>query len=225
MCFDFHLKDKRTVCKALMFLLNILYGILAFCFIIKCTSLSQKEVNPTKVIAIGCIIIFVAIMGCGATYFESQQWTMRYFGCIFCLIVAQIIFAFMLFNEQGEYFVLIQKRISEMYDNPELNRETIDEIQGRIQCCGIKGPNFFTVMPSSCCNTTFANQCTLLVAYQEGCLIKLQVPATIVKFIAYLILGFAGLETVGFACAAWLLKIIRNEKHRVGRAESGRALI
>lgn len=170
-----------------------IFGIFVVC---QSVSLSHEGLNPTNLIIIGCVIIFLAVMGCGAAYLESPNLILTHSAFMFCLVVVQVVIACGILDEEDETRDLVKDRLTKMFDNPDRNHELIDEIQRGLHCCGVKGPKFFSSPPTSCCSTfTFADSCTYFSAYQEGCLAKLQnFVLALVKFIAYLILGVSGVQ-------------------------------
>lgn len=213
MCFRWLWKNKKISCKTSIYLLNILYVILAVFFLLSCPDeemFNKEGIDGSKLRTIGYVTIIIAVIGCIGTVLESQQLIIKYAFSMFCFIIAENLLASGTFDE---YSRRVRYTVTETFANLEVNREKIDNMQREWQCCGIDGPKFWIVKPSSCCNTSVATLCTLLMAHQEGCLTKYELPSTITNLVAYLVLGLAGIKVFGFTFAVFLLQIIRNEGH------------
>ncbi|XP_063698601.1 23 kDa integral membrane protein-like isoform X2 [Culicoides brevitarsis] len=170
---------------------------------------------PIGLIIVGSIIFVIAFFGCCGAVRESQCMTMTYAFFIFCLIVLQVVAACVIFVYQDDFRKGLEKGVRELFDNVQGNREAVDAMQKALQCCGSEGPDFWSILPSSCCETQIVGTCTKINAYQRGCVSKLREYAVdYSNYIAYVALGVAGVELLGLIFACCLATSIRNEKRR-----------
>lgn len=86
----------------------------------------------------------------------------------------------------------------------------------QFECCGLNGPTDWEKLPHSCCHDIEdSDTCTLDKAFLIGCLpqAETQLPK-IGRKLAFVSLGAAGVELLGFVFGCIVSNSVRNEKRR-----------
>ncbi|XP_018321142.1 CD63 antigen [Agrilus planipennis] len=131
---------------------------------------------PTLAIIVGCIVFFIAFLGCCGAVNEGKCMLSTYSVLIFVILIAQVgvgIYAFIQFGDnQGELRTRIHDQLVTTFNRYSTNtasREAVDFVQSELKCCGVDSSNFWTgTIPNSCCASNSA-PCTTFTAYRTGC--------------------------------------------------------
>jgi len=169
---------------------------------------------PAAIIALGALVFVIAFFGCCGAIRESQCLLNLYSLCLLAIVVLQVLLAVFVFVYNQD----IQNAAFKGWDRlwrgsaaSALNRQTIDQIQRTLECCGSESyRDYGAAVPSSCCPQE-AQLCTIQTAYNIGC--KIQIKEGIqgsAKWIAYLSIAMAIVELVGVIFGCCLSSNIRN---------------
>lgn len=212
-----NLKYQKLTFKIVLILLNILSGILGSFTLFKCASLKNETIDLTFSLIIACLTILLAITGVAVTILESKTWITNYVAFLFCLVILQSAVICIVFFRQDSYYVKVYERVYEIFYYS--GQKTIDKIQRRFECCSVEGPNFWFIMPSSCC--CLASQCNALTAFQEGCVIKARdAMKENMELMVYLHVGVVAVGLFGMASASFFVKILEKEKQEEDRGRT-----
>ncbi|KAJ3643092.1 hypothetical protein Zmor_025827 [Zophobas morio] len=132
---------------------------------------------PYLLITIGFIIFVISFFGCQGAYKRNQCFLYTY-GCIllvfFVVQVALGAYIISQLKNKGESRQNIEETVNYIFENTEntLNKETVDFVQQKLECCGTYGPIFWfqklKVLPKSC----YKSEANIL-PFTSGCTDKI----------------------------------------------------
>lgn len=166
-------------------------------------------------IFVGSVVFCIAFFGCCGSVRESQCMILTYAFFLFVFIVLQITISTIIFVYKDDLKNSVVNKIYEIFYHQDNNQELIDNIQITLKCCGTEGPEYWTTLPKSCCDTTSVGNCTLANAHQTGCVAKMhKAIVDFYNYAAYTTLTIVGFEFLGIIFTCCLANNIKNEKRR-----------
>lgn len=169
-------------------------------------------------IVVGAIVFIIAFFGCCGAIRDSHCMVITFAVFLLTILVIQVaigVYAYM-HKINGESLIAAYR--SEAFDKYGTNEKAtkfVDTVQETIQCCGVKGPEDFGVVPQSCCSTKIDGKCSRDKAFKDGCGPKITDTLKSVKTTAgHVAIGVGVVEIVGIIFALCLANAIRNEDRR-----------
>uniref|UniRef100_A0A1B0D6J3 Tetraspanin n=1 Tax=Phlebotomus papatasi TaxID=29031 RepID=A0A1B0D6J3_PHLPP len=190
---------------------------------------------PTLLVAIGFILLAVALFGCVGAAKESTAMINIYgvlLAIIFVLEVAAAISAFVLQGQVEDMLVRTMfKSLDKYNDNPYI-RDAVDFMQSALECCGVHGREDWEgilatanpvnttemskeiVLPESCCEMHYQGEHeSECVWFTDGCFNQMNfVISQSAMLIATGATTVAFVQILGVICAFMLAKTIRRTK-------------
>jgi len=127
---------------------------------------------PILIIVIGCIVFFIAFMGCCGTIRESKCMMMTYATVLLILLIAEVALVVLFYTHQDELKDVMEKGLKKSmadYEKEEV-KEVWDTLQHKLECCGAQSfKDWGSAVPASCCRSQPCNN----VYFTEGCVEKL----------------------------------------------------
>lgn len=148
---------------------------------------------------------------------------MTYASLLIFILALQIgigIFSFIAIKDDKSLRAEIRNEIKEDFDKystSDLARETFDNLQQTIKCCGVDGPEDWSgPIPSSCCKGT-PSTCKRAdeKLFQTGCAKRSYEKLTqVARSVGYVVFGICIAELIGIMFAFCLTNSIRNQYRR-----------
>jgi len=130
---------------------------------------------PILIIVIGCIVFFIAFMGCCGTIRESKCMMMTYATVLLILLIAEVALVVLFYTHQDQLKDAMEKGLKKSlteYEKEEV-REVWDTMQHNFECCGAQSYKDWGAagvpVPPSCCKSKPCNN----DYFTEGCVDKL----------------------------------------------------
>jgi CD63 antigen len=222
-----------AIIKYLVFIFNLVFAIIGatllvvgVLFKIDINILQLNEtasVAPLLLIIVGALIFIISFFGCCGAIKESNCMLMTYASLLIFILALQIgigIFSFIAIKDDKSLRAEIRNEIKEDFDKystSDLARETFDNLQQTIKCCGVDGPEDWSgPIPSSCCKGT-PSTCKRAdeKLFQTGCAKRSYEKLTqVARSVGYVVFGICIAELIGIMFAFCLTNSIRNQYRR-----------
>lgn len=186
---------------------------------------SHFYVPPNLLIAIGVILLVIALFGCVGALKESTAMINVYAILLLIVFVLQVSAAIAAFVMRGQVSNMVRQKIfdsmAEYQENPGTYRNSIDMLQNTLECCGVDSytdwdqflPSNATMMeyPETCCaEPPMGGEC-MPRAY--GCYSRLSwLISQGSILIATGAVAVAFVQILGSVCAFMLARAIRRTK-------------
>ncbi|XP_039605200.1 leukocyte surface antigen CD53 [Polypterus senegalus] len=127
-------------------------------------------------IIVGTIIMVVSFLGCLGSLKENKCLLCSFFILLLLLLVTEVSVAVVLLVKESEIEEQITKELKtslSQYQNS--TSKTWDEVQKRMECCGISSSkDWIPEVPGSCCKTDNCDVSKTDNLWKEGCLDKVK---------------------------------------------------
>jgi len=184
---------------------------------------------PSLLVAVGFIMLVVAIFGVIGAFRESTMLTNIYaclLSLVFVLEIAAAIAAFVLQSQVREMLVRTMNQSITAYTKYDQVAVAVDFMQRSLECCGVEGPDDWIgllppteeeaesnsiVVPESCCADLSDTKCEVWM--MDGCLDRMHfIIGQSVFLVATGATTVALVQILGVICAFMLAKTIRRTK-------------
>ncbi|CAH0556031.1 unnamed protein product [Brassicogethes aeneus] len=184
---------------------------------------------PVVLIVTGCIVFLVASLGCYGAIRESYQMLMAFALCLLIIFIMELAVGIAAAVYKSQFHSGVKELMNKSMENYEISkpdRIAWDNLQSKLQCCGVEGPNDWQdKRPLSCCHAVregadppTAVHCRNAVPgsdylYSYGCFDELQIKADKAsKVLIGVGIGIAFIEIIGIILACWLASAIKNKE-------------
>ncbi|XP_072109410.1 leukocyte surface antigen CD53-like [Mobula birostris] len=120
-------------------------------------------------IIVGCITMVVAFLGCTGSIKENKCLLLSFFIILLLILLVEVIAAIILFFYEKQIDKYIEKDMKKALDDLQTrnNTELWDEIQEKLQCCGVvNSTDWGNKIPDSCCRE---KSCNSKNYFSKGC--------------------------------------------------------
>jgi len=182
---------------------------------------------PSLLVAVGVIMLIVAVFGVAGAFKESTMLTNIYaclLSLVFILEISAAIAGFVLQTQVREMLIRTMNQSITAYNTYESAAVSVDFMQRSLECCGVEGPNDWygilpaenmetpsVLVPESCCGDLVDSTCEDY--FLDGCLNRMHfIIGQSAMMIATGATTFAFVQILGVICAFMLAKTIRRTK-------------
>lgn len=176
---------------------------------------------PIVLIVAGSIVFIIAFLGCYGAIKENYNMLIAFAAALLIIFVIELAVGIAAAVLKKDFSIAMKETLKDSMKNyTEVDKEAWDNVQKKLQCCGVDGPtdwspaNGFTGnFPSSCCmDMQVTCQIGSLSVYAEGCFNKLEMRvrkgATVLIGVG---IGIAFVEVAGIVLACCLASAIKRE--------------
>ncbi|XP_011267955.1 CD63 antigen [Camponotus floridanus] len=177
---------------------------------------------PVVLIVAGAIVFVIAFLGCYGAIKEHYHLLIAFAAALLIIFVIEFAVGIAAAVFKNDFSMAMKDTLKESMKNyTEADKMAWDNVQKKLQCCGVDGPNdwspangFMSNFPSSCCiqDDQLINCRLDNVAYREGCFSKLEMRvhkgATVLIGVG---IGIAFVEIAGIILACCLAVAIKRE--------------
>ncbi|CAL1681603.1 unnamed protein product [Lasius platythorax] len=176
---------------------------------------------PIVLIIAGAIVFVIAFLGCYGAIKEHYNMLIAFAAALLIIFVIELAVGIAAAVFKNDFSMVMKDTLKESIKNyTEADRLAWDNVQKKLQCCGVDGPNdwgpangFTSSFPSSCCmDMQVICQIGSTSVYQEGCFNKLEMRvhkgATVLIGVG---IGIAFVEIAGIILACCLAAAIKRE--------------
>ncbi|XP_017057373.1 tetraspanin-6 [Drosophila ficusphila] len=192
---------------------------------------------PALLIAIGFILIAVAMLGAYGAVKESVMLINLYGVCLFLVFILEVSAAIAAFVMQSQVRGMLMRTMHEalaQYDHDPYVKAGVDLMQSGLECCGVTEPEDWkdnyapnknltlgsddVVVPNSCCGSTVPDlnddlMGTCVETFDYGCFRKMNfIVSQSAMLIATGATTVAFVQLLGVLCAFMLAKTLRRNK-------------
>ncbi|EFN60280.1 CD63 antigen [Camponotus floridanus] len=139
---------------------------------------------PVVLIVAGAIVFVIAFLGCYGAIKEHYHLLIAFAAALLIIFVIEFAVGIAAAVFKNDFSMAMKDTLKESMKNyTEADKMAWDNVQKKLQCCGVDGPNdwspangFMSNFPSSCCiqDDQLINCRLDNVAYREGCFSKLE---------------------------------------------------
>ncbi|KAJ8913828.1 hypothetical protein NQ315_003737 [Exocentrus adspersus] len=190
---------------------------------------SKVLAPPVVLIVVGVIVFLVASLGCYGAIRESYYLLMAYALCLLIIFIIEFAVGIAAASYKGEFQLSLALRNAmnsslKKYDTSKLDKIAWDNVQRKLECCGVDGPNDWIRRPSSCCHALRENapdpspeNCRNAkpgddYLYNYGCFPELEMKAARAsKAITGVGIGVAFIQIIGIILACWLASAVKHK--------------
>ncbi|XP_044754548.1 leukocyte surface antigen CD53-like [Coccinella septempunctata] len=185
---------------------------------------------PVVLIVVGCIVFFVASLGCYGAIRESCTLLMAFALCLLVILIAELSIGIVAAVYKGDFETAmknIMKDSLHSYNETHSDKVAWDNIQSKLHCCGVTGPTDWPekTRPLSCCHAIREGspppqdfhcrdaQPKDEILYSNGCFGELKMKAeSSANVLMGVGIGIAFVEVIGILLACWLASAIKNKE-------------
>ncbi|XP_011049563.1 PREDICTED: CD63 antigen [Acromyrmex echinatior] len=169
---------------------------------------------PIVLIVAGSIVFAIAFLGCYGAIKEHYNMLIAFAVALLIIFVIELAVGIAAAVFKNDFSMAMKNTLKESMKNyTESDKQAWNNIQKKLQCCGVDGPRDW-IIPSSCCDETLSI-CQIVTANTEGCFSKLEMrvqnSATILIGVG---IGIAFVEIVGIVLACCLAAAIKKENDK-----------
>ncbi|KAM0731349.1 CD63 antigen [Formica fusca] len=177
---------------------------------------------PIVLIVAGAIVFIIAFLGCYGAIKEHYHILIVFAAALLIIFVIELAVGIAAAVFKNDFSMAMKDTLKDSMKNySETDRMAWDNVQRKLECCGVDGPNDWTpsngftlTFPSSCCKHDPQVICQVndATVYQEGCFSKLEMRvhkgATVLIGVG---IGIAFVEIAGIILAWCLAATIKRE--------------
>ncbi|XP_014477772.1 PREDICTED: CD63 antigen [Dinoponera quadriceps] len=175
---------------------------------------------PIVLIVAGSIVFIVAFLGCYGAIKEHYNMLIAFAAALLIIFVIELAVGIAAAVFKNDFSMAMKETLKEsMKNNTEADKQAWDNVQKKLQCCGVDGPNDWSAangfrnFPSSCCmDMQVICQLGIPAVYKDGCFSKLEMRvqkgATVLIGVG---IGIAFVEIAGIVLACCLAAAIKRE--------------
>lgn len=220
-----------TVIKYILFIFNLIFAISGIGIIVA-GALVLADVGefnhfvegrimapPIVLIVAGTIVFVIAFLGCYGAIKEHYNMLIAFATALLIIFVIELAVGIAAAVFKNDFSMAMKDTLKESMKNyTEVDKQAWDNIQKKLQCCGVESPRDWIqtgipAFPSSCCNTQTI--CQTYNAYKQGCFSKLEMrvqnSATILIGVG---IGIAFVEVAGIVFACCLAAAVKKESNK-----------
>lgn len=223
-----------NVIKYILFIFNLIFAISGIAIIAAgaCVLADVGEFShfvegriiapPIVLIVAGAIVFVIAFLGCYGAIKEHYNMLIAFAAALLIIFVIELAVGIAAAVFKNDFSMAMKDTLKESMKNyTEADKMAWDNVQKKLQCCGVDGPNdwspangFTSSFPSSCCMQDMQVICQIssTLVYKEGCFSKLEM--RVHKGASVLIgvgIGIAFIEIAGIILACCLATAIKRE--------------
>ncbi|CAH1154155.1 unnamed protein product [Phaedon cochleariae] len=231
---------ELSVIKYTLFIFNLIFAISGVGLIIA-GSLVLAEVGefshflegkilapPVVLIVAGCIVFLVASLGCYGAIRESYYMLMAFALCLLIIFVIEFAVGIAAATYKNQFQSVLKEAMTDSlskYESSKSDKIAWDNIQTKLECCGVDGPMDWSKRPPTCCHPTRENapdpspeHCRNAkpgddFLYNYGCFEELQMKAeSSSKVLIGVGIGVAFIQIIGIILACWLASAVKNRE-------------
>ncbi|KAL0107896.1 hypothetical protein PUN28_014873 [Cardiocondyla obscurior] len=171
---------------------------------------------PIVLIVAGSIVFIVAFLGCYGAIKEHYNMLIAFAAALLIIFVIELAVGIAAAVLKGDFSTAMKDTLKEsLKNNSEVDKQAWDNIQKKLQCCGVDSYMDWPSVPVSCCEGPIQMQCTRFNMYKEGCFSKLEMRvqngATVLIGVG---IGIAFVEIAGIVLACCLAASIKKESDK-----------
>ncbi|KAH0951576.1 hypothetical protein HN011_005844 [Eciton burchellii] len=177
---------------------------------------------PIVLIVAGSIVFIIAFLGCYGAIKEHYNMLIAFAAALLIIFVIELAVGIAAAVFKNDFSMAMRDTLKESIKNyTDTDRQAWDNVQRKLQCCGVDGPNDWTpsngftgTFPSSCCIQDMQVICQPVdrLVYKDGCFSKLEMrvqkSATVLIGVG---IGIAFVEIAGIVLACCLAAAIKRE--------------
>ncbi|XP_020291393.1 CD63 antigen [Pseudomyrmex gracilis] len=176
---------------------------------------------PIVLIVAGAIVFLIAFLGCYGALKEHYNMLIAFAVALVIIFVIELAVGIAAAVFKNDFSMVMKDSLKESLKTySEADRQAWDNVQKKLQCCGVDGPSDWTSstlsFPSSCCmeDSQVIGSCQMgsTMMYREGCFNKLEMrvqkSATVLIGVG---IGIAFIEIAGIIFACCLAAAIKKE--------------
>ncbi|XP_018573176.1 CD63 antigen-like [Anoplophora glabripennis] len=183
---------------------------------------------PVVLIVAGVIVFLVASLGCYGAIKESYYMLMAFAICLLIIFIIEFAVGIAAASFKSEFRVALKnnmKNSMDNYENSKSDKIAWDNLQRKLECCGVDGPTDWKKRPMSCCHALRENapdptsdQCRAAQPgddhlYNYGCFTELEMKAERAsKVLIGVGIGVAFIEIIGIILACWMASAVKNKE-------------
>ncbi|EGI68525.1 CD63 antigen [Acromyrmex echinatior] len=128
---------------------------------------------PIVLIVAGSIVFAIAFLGCYGAIKEHYNMLIAFAVALLIIFVIELAVGIAAAVFKNDFSMAMKNTLKESMKNyTESDKQAWNNIQKKLQCCGVDGPRDW-IIPSSCCDETLSI-CQIVTANTEGCFSKLE---------------------------------------------------
>ncbi|XP_077267954.1 CD63 antigen-like [Temnothorax americanus] len=181
---------------------------------------SRIMAPPIVLIVAGSIVFIIAFLGCYGAIKEHYNMLIAFAAALLIIFVIELAVGIAAAVFKNDFSMAMKSTLKESMKNytTEVDKQAWDNVQKKLQCCGVDGPRDWVQTPTigqippSCCADDMQKMCQISNAYNEGCFSKLEMRvqkgATVMIGVG---IGIAFVEIAGIILAVCLSMAIKRE--------------
>ncbi|CAH1182540.1 unnamed protein product, partial [Phyllotreta striolata] len=181
----------------------------------------EGKISAPAVVLIvaGCIVFFVAFLGCYGALRESYYMLIGFAVCLLVIFIVEFAVGIAAATYKSQFQGVLKESMARSLGNYEANKAdkvAWDTLQSKLECCGVDGPTDWKRRPDSCCASS-PRHCQDLVLldsnlYSYGCFQELQSRAeSSAKVLIGVGIGIAFVEIIGIILALWMASAVKDK--------------
>ncbi|XP_015510318.1 CD63 antigen [Neodiprion pinetum] len=181
---------------------------------------------PVVLIVAGAIVFFIAFLGCYGAIKENYTLLIAFAGALVVIFAIELAVGIAAAVFRNDFSMAMKETLrSTMTNYTEADKMAWNNVQQKLQCCGIDGPEDWEranvlpsgTLPESCCNLDSgpSTQCIMnsqSKVYRRGCYMELESRVQNgAKILIGVGIGIAFIEIAGVVLACFLANAIKRE--------------